>query len=131
MGVGKPEDLVEAVSLGVDMFDCVLPTRNARHGILFTWDGPVSVKAAREKNSHFPLDSKCGCYCCQNFSRAYLRHLFKANELLVYRLASLHNIHFYHELMSGMRQSIIEGNFASFKQDFFARYNLKRAETNN
>ena len=131
MGVGKPEDLVEAVNLGVDMFDCVLPTRNARHGILFTWDGPVSVKAAREKDAHFPLDSECQCYCCQNFSRAYLRHLFKANELLVYRLASIHNIHFYHELMAGMRQSIIEGSFATFKQDFFARYNLKRAEKHN
>lgn len=131
MGVGKPEDLVEAVSLGVDMFDCVLPTRNARHGILFTWDGPVSVKAAREKEAHFPLDSKCQCYCCQNFSRAYLRHLFKANELLVYRLASIHNIHFYHELMDGMRQSVIDGKFASFKQEFFSRYNLKRAEKIN
>lgn len=131
MGVGKPEDLVEAVSLGVDMFDCVLPTRNARHGILFSWDGPVSVKAAREKDSHFPVDAECQCYCCQNFSRAYLRHLFKASELLVYRLASIHNIHFYHDLMAKMRQSIIEGRFASFKQDFFARYNLKRAETNN
>jgi len=129
MGVGKPEDLVEAVSLGVDMFDCVLPTRNARHGIMYTWDGPISVKAAREKDSHTPLDAACGCYCCQNFTRAYLRHLFKANELLVYRLASIHNIHFYHELMSGMRQSILAGTFSTFKTDFFNRYNLKRAET--
>ena len=131
MGVGKPEDLVEAVSLGVDMFDCVLPTRNARHGIMYTWDGPVSATAAREKDAHFPLDSECECYCCQNFSRAYLRHLFKANELLVYRLASIHNIHFYHDLMAGMRQSIIEGRFATFKSEFFSRYNLKRAEMSN
>ena len=130
MGVGKPEDLVEAVSLGVDMFDCVLPTRNARHGIMYTWDGPISVKAAREKDAHIPLDANCECYCCKNFSRAYLRHLFKANELLVYRLASIHNIHFYHELMAGMRQSILEGDFSAFKKDFFSRYNLKRAETN-
>ncbi len=130
MGVGKPEDLVEAVSLGVDMFDCVLPTRNARHGIMYTWDGPISVKAAREKDAHIPLDANCECYCCKNFSRAYLRHLFKANELLVYRLASIHNIHFYHELMAGMRQSILEGKFSAFKKDFFTRYNLKRAETN-
>jgi len=130
MGVGKPEDLVEAVSLGIDMFDCVLPTRNARHGIMYTWDGPISVKAAREKDAHIPLDANCECYCCKNFSRAYLRHLFKANELLVYRLASIHNIHFYHELMAGMRQSILEGKFSAFKKDFFTRYNLKRAETN-
>ena len=127
MGVGKPEDLVHAVSLGVDMFDCVLPTRNARHGIMFTWDGPVSVKAAREKNVHTPLDVTCECYTCQNFSRAYLRHLFKASELLVYRLASIHNIHFYHELMSAMRQAILTGTFTQFKSDFFSRYDLKRA----
>jgi len=131
MGVGKPEDLVEAVSLGVDMFDCVLPTRNARHGILFTWDGPISVKAAREKDAHIPLAKDCSCYCCQNFSRAYMRHLFKANELLVYRLASIHNIHFYHELMTAMREAIRSGSFGRFKKDFFARYNLKRAETSN
>jgi len=128
MGVGKPEDLVEAVGLGVDMFDCVLPTRNARHGIMFTWDGPISAKAAREKDAHIPLDADCKCYCCQNFSRAYLRHLFKANELLVYRLASIHNIHFYHELMAAMRSAIGQGSFPSFKKDFFTRYNLKRAE---
>ncbi len=127
MGVGKPEDLVKAVALGVDMFDCVLPTRNARHGIMFTWDGPISVKAAREKNVHEPLDANCNCYTCQNFSRAYLRHLFKANELLVFRLASLHNIHFYHELMAAMRTAIQAGNFPSFRTDFFNRYNLKRA----
>ena len=128
MGVGKPEDLVKAVSLGVDMFDCVLPTRNARHGILFTWDGPVSLKAAREKFSHEPLDAECSCYSCQNYSRAYMRHLFKANELLVYRLASIHNIHFYHELMTGMRQAILEDDFAGFQDRFFDRYDLKRAK---
>ena len=127
MGVGKPEDLVKAVGLGVDMFDCVLPTRNARHGILYTWDGPVSVKAAREKDSHEPLDAECTCYTCKNFTKAYLRHLFKANELLVYRLASIHNIHFYHALMSVMRESIIKGTFSQFTSDFFNRYNIKRA----
>lgn len=127
MGVGKPEDLVHAVALGVDMFDCVLPTRNARHGIMYTWDGPVSVKAAREKAAHVPLDATCGCYTCQNFSKAYLRHLFKASELLVYRLASIHNIHFYHALMSQMREAILEDRFMGFQKDFFARYDLKRA----
>ncbi len=127
MGVGKPEDLVRAVALGVDMFDCVLPTRNARHGIMFTWDGPISVKAAREKAVHEPLDADCTCYTCQNFSRAYLRHLFKANELLVYRLASIHNIHFYHQLMATMRSAIIDDQFPEFHSAFFNRYNLKRA----
>jgi len=128
MGVGKPEDLVQAVGLGVDMFDCVLPTRNARHGIMFTWDGPISVKAAREKNVHTPLDADCQCYTCQNFSRAYLRHLFKAKELLVYRLASIHNIHFYQALMVAMRQAILRDDFVGFQRDFFNRYNLKRAK---
>ncbi|MEA3288259.1 MAG: tRNA guanosine(34) transglycosylase Tgt [Candidatus Marinimicrobia bacterium] len=127
MGVGKPEDLVQAVASGVDMFDCVLPTRNARHGIMFTWDGPVSVKAAREKDVHKPLDADCQCYTCQNFSRAYMRHLFKANELLVYRLASIHNIHFYHELMATMRVAIQTGKFPLFQTEFFNRYNVKRA----
>jgi len=128
MGVGKPEDLVRAVELGVDMFDCVLPTRNARHGILFTWDGPVSVKAAREKLNHEPVDQHCECYTCRNFTRSYLRHLFNANELLVYRLATIHNIHFYHQLMSSMRDAIIHDKFPAFRDEFFQRYNLKRAE---
>ncbi|NQV30887.1 MAG: tRNA guanosine(34) transglycosylase Tgt [Candidatus Marinimicrobia bacterium] len=127
MGVGKPEDLVHAVTLGIDMFDCVLPTRNARHGIMFTWDGPVAVKAAREKEAHEALDANCSCYTCKNFSKAYLRHLFKASELLVYRLASIHNIHFYHALMSAMRSSIMENDFPRFRADFFSRYDLKRA----
>ncbi|NQV15085.1 tRNA guanosine(34) transglycosylase Tgt [bacterium] len=127
MGVGKPEDLVLAVSLGVDMFDCVLPTRNARHGIMFTWKGPISVKAAREKDVHEPLDAECECYSCQNFSRAYLRHLFKANELLVYRLASIHNIHFYNALMKTMRNAILAGEFPQFQTSFYNTYNVNRA----
>ncbi|MCF7824511.1 MAG: tRNA guanosine(34) transglycosylase Tgt [Candidatus Marinimicrobia bacterium] len=127
MGVGKPEDLVRAVALGVDMFDCVLPTRNARHGILFTWDGPIAVKAAREKEVHEPVDKYCECYTCKNFMRSYLRHLFKANELLVYRLASIHNVHFYHSLMAAMRSSILEDSFSQFQVDFFNRYDIKRA----
>lgn len=129
MGVGKPEDLVAAVALGIDMFDCVLPTRNARHGIMFTWDGPISAKAAREKDVHEPLDAECSCYTCQNFSRAYLRHLFKANELLVYRLASIHNIHFYHSLMDAMRKAILADEFSQFQSSFQSRYNIKRAES--
>ncbi|MCF7797207.1 MAG: tRNA guanosine(34) transglycosylase Tgt [Lentisphaeria bacterium] len=122
MGVGKPEDLVEAVSLGVDMFDCVLPTRNARHGILFTWDGPLVVKAGRHKADFQPVSESCRCYTCQNFSRAYLRHLFNANEVLVLRLASLHNIHFYQELMAAMRTAILDDNFVEWKRQFLSRY---------
>jgi queuine tRNA-ribosyltransferase len=94
---------------------------------MFTWDGPISVKAAREKDVHAPLDANCPCYTCQNFSRAYMRHLFKANELLVYRLASIHNIHFYHALMSAMRTAIQAGQFPQFQSDFLNRYNVKRA----
>lgn len=130
MGVGKPEDLVQAVSLGIDMFDCVLPTRNARHGILFTWDGPLHVKAGRHKADFQPVSSECDCYTCQNFTRAYLRHLFNANEVLVLRLASLHNIHFYQELMAKMRQAILAGNFAEWKQQFSSRYNAAPVEVN-
>ena len=129
MGVGKPEDLVEAVSLGVDMFDCVLPTRNARHGILFTWDGPLHVKAGRFKADFTPVTESCTCYTCRNFSRAYLRHLFNVNEILVLRLASLHNIHFYQELMSAMRQAILNNQFASWKHDFMLRYHQSKDQS--
>lgn len=125
MGVGKPEDLVRSVSLGVDMFDCVLPTRNARHGIVYTWSGQLSLKAAREKQTHTPIDETCSCYTCQNFSRAYLRHLYKANELLVYRLATIHNIHFYHELMAELRSAIRHQKFRDFEFKFFNKYDVE------
>jgi len=124
MGVGKPEDLVEAVKLGVDMFDCVLPTRNARHGILFTWNGALHVKAGRYKDDFQPVDDRCQCYTCQTFTRAYLRHLFKAGEILVMRLASIHNIYFYQQLMSSMRQAILDDRFPAWVSDFYNRYEI-------
>ncbi|MGH7335880.1 MAG: tRNA guanosine(34) transglycosylase Tgt [Candidatus Rokuibacteriota bacterium] len=122
MGVGKPEDLVEAVSRGVDMFDCVLPTRNARNGQGFTADGPLSIKQARFARDPAPLEDGCGCYSCRRFSRAYLRHLWMARELLAYRLLSLHNLHFFGRLMASMRDAIAGGSFWAFKARFFARY---------
>ena len=122
MGVGKPDDLVEAVARGVDMFDCVLPTRNARNGQCFTWDGPVTLKQARYARDAAPLDPACDCYACRGFSRAYLRHLFMSGELLAYRLLSLHNVHFFLGLMRDMRAAIAGGVFGPFKARFFARY---------
>jgi queuine tRNA-ribosyltransferase len=122
MGVGKPEDLVEAVARGVDMFDCVLPTRNARNGQAFTPDGPVTLKQARWTRDPAPLQPDCPCLACRTFSRAYLRHLFMAEELLVYRLLSLHNLSFFLGLMASMRAAIAEGAFAPFRARFLERY---------
>ena len=122
MGVGKPEDLVEAVGAGVDMFDCVLPTRNARNGQAFTPDGPLTLKQARFARDPAPLQADCVCYGCRRFSRAYLRHLFMVEELLVYRLLSLHNLHFFLGLMATMRTAIAEGAFAPFRARFLERY---------
>lgn len=106
MGVGRPEDIIEAVKLGVDMFDCVMPTRNARNGALFTSTGKISIKNARYKDDGRPLDEACGCYTCAHYSRAYLRHLFMARELLVYRLNTIHNLWFYMHLIDGLKAAI-------------------------
>jgi queuine tRNA-ribosyltransferase len=122
MGVGKPEDMVEAVAQGVDMFDCVLPTRNARNGQVFTADGPLSIKQARFARDPAPLEDGCGCYGCRRFSRAYLRHLWTSRELLAYRILSLHNLHFFARLMAGIREAIDGGSFQAFRARFFARY---------
>jgi queuine tRNA-ribosyltransferase len=122
MGVGKPEDLVHSVARGVDMFDCVLPTRNARNGQVFTPDGPLTLKQARFARDPAPLDAECGCYACRGFSRAYLRHLFMAGELLSYRLLTLHNVTFFLRLAREMRASIVAGGFRVFRERFFARY---------
>jgi len=122
MGVGKPEDLVESVARGVDMFDCVLPTRNARNGQAFTADGPVTLKQARYARDGAPLDPECDCYACRGFSRAYLRHLFMAGELLSHRLLTLHNVTFFLRLMRQMRAAIVAGAFKAFQSRFFARY---------
>jgi queuine tRNA-ribosyltransferase len=121
MGVGTPEDLVAAVSQGVDMFDCVMPTRNARNGWLFTQYGDVKIKNASYKNDTNPLDADCTCYTCRNFTRAYLHHLHRIGEILGSRLNTIHNLHYYQQLMSGMRNAIEAGTFDKFKQEFAAK----------
>src|SRR5262249_58101522 len=122
MGVGKPEDLVEGVARGVDMFDCVLPTRNARNGQVFTADGPLAIKQARYLRDAAPLEDGCPCYACRRFSRAYLRHLFMSSELLAYRLLSLHNVTFFVQLARDMRAAIAAGAFGPFQGRVFARF---------
>jgi queuine tRNA-ribosyltransferase len=112
MGMGTPEDIVEAVLAGVDMFDCVLPTRNARNGWLFTRSGDVRIRNARHREDTGPLDAECGCYACRNFSRAYLHHLQKTNEILGARLNTLHNLHYYQDLMRALRAAIGAGELA-------------------
>ncbi len=112
MGMGTPEDIVEAVIAGVDMFDCVMPTRNARNGWLFCRHGDVKIRNARHRNDTAPLDPACGCYTCRNFSRAYLHHLQKANEMLGARLNTIHNLHYYQDLMRELRQAIAAGTLA-------------------
>lgn len=122
MGVGKPQDLVEAVARGVDLFDCVLPTRNARTGSLFTSLGIVAIRNARYARDDRPLDPACACYTCAHFSRAYLRHLFVAEELLAYRLATIHNLSFYMDLMGGIRRAIKEDRYGAFRREFLDRH---------
>ncbi len=119
MGVGKPEDLVELVGMGADMFDCVMPTRNARNGQLFTRYGTINIANSRHKQDTRPIDADCTCYTCCHFSRAYLRHLYMAKELLAYRLNTLHNIHYYLELMRSMREAIRQNAFELFKKTFY------------
>lgn len=114
MGVGTPMNIIEGVARGVDMFDCVMPARNARHGHLFTWSGIINIHNARYERDEAPIDSACGCPTCRRHSRAYLRHLLKANELLFMRLAVIHNLYFYNDLMVRIRNSLDEGNFAAF-----------------
>ncbi len=122
MGVGTPVDLVEGVNLGVDMFDCVMPTRNGRNGMVFTWDGPINIKNAAYARDSRPIDEKCDCYVCRNFSRAYIRHLYKAGEILALRLNSYHNLYFYLSLMEKIRNAIEEGGFAAFRKTFLSNY---------
>ena len=122
MGIGTPEYIFEAVHNGVDMFDCVLPTRNARNGSYFTHDGPLSIKQERFKNDFFPIDCECRCKVCKTYSRAYLRHLFKEQEILSSMLASYHNLAFLHQLMDEIRLSITENRFEQFRKDFLFRY---------
>lgn len=121
MGVGTPENLIESVWRGIDMFDCVMPTRNARNGMLFTSRGRVVIKNARYQDDPRPVDEECGCYTCRHYSRAYLRHLYMAREILSSHLNTIHNLHYFVGLMAGMRQAISEERFAAFRKDFYAR----------
>ncbi|TCL58740.1 tRNA guanosine(34) transglycosylase Tgt [Allofournierella massiliensis] len=118
MGVGTPGNIIEAVSRGVDLFDCVMPSRNARHGHLNTWSGIINIKNLKYQKDEGPIDPECDCPVCRNFSRAYLRHLFKADEMLGMRLGVMHNLYFYNRLMERIRQALDEGNF----QEFHDRY---------
>ena len=125
MGVGTPEDLVENVARGVDMFDCVMPTRNARNGTLFTSFGKLSIKNAGFISDHEPIDPKCDCYTCKRYSRGYLNHLFRARELTFFRLASIHNLHYYLNLMKQIRAAIKDGKFAEFRREFYEKRQAK------
>ena len=125
MGVGTPVNILEAVARGVDMFDCVLPARNARHGTLSTWQGAMNIKNEKYKNDDRPIDPECDCPACRSFSRAYLRHLFAAGEMLGMRLAVIHNLHFYNELMAKIRQALEEGRFTEFYHEYKERLGAK------
>ena len=122
MGVGSPEDLVESVARGVDMFDCVLPTRIARNGALFSATGRINIYAAPHRDRDEPVEPGCGCYACLNFSAAYIHHLFKSRELLGYRLATLHNLRFILRMMEEMREAILEGTFEKYREEFQRRF---------
>lgn len=119
MGVGTPEDIVEGVGLGIDMFDCVMPTRNARNGTLFTSFGKVVIRHAKYAQDNQPIDPTCSCYTCRNYSRAYLRHLFMAKEITVLRLNTIHNLYFYISLIKNIRKAIKEDRFLEFKKEFY------------
>ena len=121
MGVGTPEDIVEAVRRGVDMFDCVMPTRNARNGHLFTTTGVVRIRNSMHEKDTRPIDEHCACYTCRHYSRAYLKHLDRCNEILGARLATIHNLYYYQHLMDGIRQAIAADRFGDFVADFYAR----------
>jgi len=125
MGVGPPEDILMAVELGVDMFDCVMPTRHARTGEVFTSQGPLVIRNAPYSNDFSPIDTECECYTCQNYSRAYIRHLIHADEILGARLTTTHNLYFFIDLMRKIRQSILNDEFLKFKKEFMERYTCR------
>jgi tRNA-guanine transglycosylases, various specificities len=125
MGVGKPEDIVEAVLKGIDMFDCVMPTRNARNGYLFTRKGLVKIRNEKYQYDTRPIDEACECYTCKNYTRSYLRHLDKCKEILGSRLNTIHNLHYYQDLMRGLRVAIERGCLAEFVEDFYAQQGKK------
>ncbi len=121
MGVGTPENIIESVERGIDMFDCVMPTRNARNGTLFTHTGKINIKAAKFKFDESPVDEYCDCYTCRNFSKGYIRHLFNAEEITGMILATIHNLRFYSKLMEDIRKAIKENRFLKFKEEFYRK----------
>ena len=121
MGIGAPEDLVEAVWHGYDMFDCVMPTRNARNGMLFTSQGRINIKAKVYEEDEGPIDPECGCHVCRNYSRAYLRHLYRAGEILASHLNTYHNLYYYLDLMRRIRESIRSNNFSEFRRSYLSK----------
>lgn len=121
MGVGTPEDLIENIERGVDMFDCVMPTRNARNGTLFTSFGKINIKGAKFKEDNTPIDSECECLTCKRYSRAYLNHLFRSREITYFRLATIHNLHYYLNLMKKAREAILEDRYSKFKEEFYVK----------
>ena len=125
MGVGTPEDLIENIDRGVDMFDCVMPTRNARNGTLFTSFGRVNIRNSKFSEDTQAIDNECNCYTCQNYTRAYLNHLYKTKEITYFRLASLHNLHYYLNLMREARKSILEDKWIEFKEEFYQKRTKK------
>ena len=128
MGVGTPEQLVRYVALGFDLFDCVLPTRNARNGSLFTWSGKLNIRRAEYARDQRPIEDDCGCYTCQHFSRAYLRHLAVAGEILSARLNTLHNLYFYQCLMRSVREALATNRFAEFARPFLEPQKTEKGE---
>ena len=121
MGVGTPSNIIESVARGVDFFDCVMPARNARHARLFTWDGAINLKNAKYERDTQPIDPKCDCPVCRRYTRAYVRHLFKAEEMLAMRLCVMHNLYFYNKLMERIREALDEGRFAQFRAEYSAK----------
>jgi queuine tRNA-ribosyltransferase len=131
MGVGRPENILESIERGIDMFDCVMPTRNARHAVLFTSEGVLTLTNAKFKDDFTKVDEKCDCYTCKNYSRAYLRHLFNAGELLALELASIHNLHFYISLVNEARKRIIDGSFSEWKNKTIEKISIKNNPREN
>jgi queuine tRNA-ribosyltransferase len=125
MGIGTPEYILQAIENGVDMFDCVMPTREGRNGRVYTRNGPFALKKAENSADFMPIDKECTCKVCRQYSRAYLRHLFKNREILCSMLASYHNLHFLQQLVINARRAITENRFATFKKDFLAQYRYK------
>jgi len=123
MGVGKPVDIIECIDGGIDMFDCVMPTRNARNGSVYSWNGQVNIRNSKYKTDFDnPIDENCDCYACKNFSRSYIRHLYLAGEILALRLLSLHNVHFYVNLVKTARKKILENSFDEWKKEILPKF---------